>query len=107
MKKLLLIVVTMLCMVSCSITDTDMFWAIEGVVVEEENNLPLEGINVSLIPSGKNHLTDSSGHFLFDELEAEQYTVSVQKTGYYSDRVHVNAVHGGTAHITITMKSNQ
>lgn len=74
--------------------------------MEDGSNLPLEGVSVSLIPSGKNHLTDSTGRFLFEELEAEQYTVIGQKSGYDSDVIHINAVHGGTAYITITMKSN-
>lgn len=84
-----------------------MYWSIDGLVVEEGSSLPLEGVNVSLVPSGKNYLTDSTGHFLFEELEAEQYTVTGQKTGYGSDRVHINAVYGGIAYITITMKQNQ
>lgn len=109
MKKLLFLFVTVMCSISCSTTDADMFWAIDGVVVvvEEERNLPLEGVNVSLIPSGKNYLTDSTGHFLFEELDAEQYTVTGQKPGYDSDLIHINAVHGGTAYITIIMKPNQ
>ena len=107
MKKLLFLFVTVMCTISCSTTDADMFWAIDGVVVEEESNQPLEGVNVSLIPSGKNYLTDSTGHFLFEELEAEQYTVTGQKSGYASDIIHINAVHGGTVYVTITMKSNQ
>lgn len=106
MKKILFLLATIICTSSCSVTDANMFWAIEGLVVEEGTGLPLSGVNVSLIPSGKNYLTDSTGHFLFEELESEQYTVTGQKSGYSSDIIHINAVYGGTSYITITMKAN-
>lgn len=107
MKKLLFLLATIICTTSCSVTDANMYWAIEGLVIEEGSSLPLGGVNVSLIPSGKNHTTDSTGQFLFEELEAAQYTVTGQKSGYSSDIIHINAVYGGTANITIIMKSNQ
>ena len=107
MKKLLFLLATVLCVSSCGVTDASMFWTIEGLVVEEGSSLPLEGVNVSLVPSGKNCLTDSTGHFLFEELEAERYTVTGQKSGYGSDWIHINAVYGGIAYITIILKPIQ
>ncbi|MBQ8704276.1 MAG: carboxypeptidase-like regulatory domain-containing protein [Bacteroidales bacterium] len=108
MKKILATLVlglSLLAMaVSCTPTEYDIYSTISGTVVDVDNGEPVAQATVTLSPSGLNTYTGSDGHFDFTELEAKQYTVTVQKTGYESNRKTVTAPAGETVNISLTMK---
>lgn len=94
----------MLAMVGCEPVTYDVFATICGTVVDSDTMEPIEGVSVILIPSSKNTMTTADGRFEFAELDAVQYTITVQKAGYSTNRKLVNAIAGETVETTITME---
>lgn len=104
MKRI--IVFCILAIMACSCGkgyEYDIFGAINGVVIDADTQEPLNGATVNLSPSGKTAITGGDGIFRFEDLESMQYTVTVQKSGYDTDRRTVNVGAGETAEITIMM----
>ena len=52
----------------------------------------------------KNTITKADGRFEFAEVDAVQYTITVMKAGYSTNRKLVNAIAGETVETTITME---
>lgn len=90
-KSPLLIVVMMatfaLCtMTSCEkvneITNPTKYGRIQGIVTNYTTGEPLQGVNISLSPSGLSAVTGSDGRYEFNDIEVGQYTVQGMKTGF-------------------------
>ena len=91
-------------MVGCEPVTYEVFATVSGTVVDATTMEPIEGVSVILSPSGKNIVTKADGRFEFAELDAVQYTITVQKAGYSTNRKLVNAIAGETADVSITME---
>ena len=89
---------------ACNKTEYDIYSNISGTVIDVDNGEPLAQATVTLTPGGLNAYTDTDGHFEFKDLEAQQYTLRVQKTGYQANSKTVNAPSGETVNVSITMK---
>ena len=87
--------------------DTSFYGTISGTVIENDTGDPIAMATVTLAPSGKNTYTGSDGHFEFIDLDANQYTMTVQKTGYVTNRKTVTISAGGTEVVSITLEKNQ
>jgi len=109
MKRLSIcaMLLALLIMVGCEPVTYDVFATVCGTVVDSEMMEPIEGVSVVLSPSGKNTVTKADGRFEFAELDAAQYTITVQKSGYSTNRKTMNAVAGETMEISITMDKKQ
>ena len=59
---------------------------ISGTVIDLDTGDPIQQATVTLSPSGRNTYTGYDGHFEFLDLDARQYTITVQKTGYLTNR---------------------
>lgn len=59
--------------------------SIIGTVADATTGELVPTVNVSLEPGGKSAITGSDGNYMFAELEAGSYTVSISKQGYTSD----------------------
>lgn len=90
-KSPLLIVVMMatfaLCtMTSCEkvneITNPTKYGRIQGIVTNYTTGEPLQGVNISLSPSGLSAVTGSDGRYELNDIEVGQYTVQGMKTGF-------------------------
>ena len=90
-KSLLLIAIMMatfaLCtMTSCEkvneITNPTKYGRIQGIVTNYTTGEPLQGVNISLSPSGLSAVTGSDGRYEFNDIEVGQYTVQGMKTGF-------------------------
>lgn len=103
LKRVVLFLVILSC-VACTPIDIDMFSTISGTVVDADTTNPIEGVSVILSPTGRNAITGSDGYFEFSNLEALQYTITVQKNDYSTNRKTINAIAGETNNFTITMK---
>ncbi len=79
---------------SCANEDYDIFSGIYGVVTDYETGAPIAGASVVLSPSVKTILTAADGSFSYEDLDAQQYTLTVQKAGYQPNRKIVTAVSG-------------
>jgi hypothetical protein len=91
---------------SCSKKEPDLFSSLYGVVTDAETNSPLSGATVTLAPGGKTQMTGSDGRYEFLSLEAMQYTLTVQKAGYSTNRKTVSAVSGQPTETNITLTAN-
>lgn len=108
MKKLLSIfavaAVIMLLTTSCKKESYNTFATISGTVVEMGNGEPIGNALLTLTPSGLNTYTGSDGTFQFNDVEAQQYTLTAQKTGYNANRKTINAEAGQTLTVSLTME---
>ena len=108
MKKILATLVLGLALLgmatSCTPTQYDIYSNIAGTVIDVDNGEPIAQATVTLSPGGLNTYTGSDGHFDFTEIESQQYTLTVQKTGYESNRKTITAPAGETVNISLTMK---
>lgn len=84
----------------------EVFGAISGTVVDLETGEPIAGALVTLSPDGMNIYTGDDGRFEFLDLDARQYTVTAQKTGYITNRKTVMLVAGSVININLIMLKN-
>ena len=82
----------------------DFFATIHGNVYDASTGEPLPNAAVTINPTSRTLQTDGNGTFVFDELDSGQYTVSVQKGGYYADRKSVTAISGETVRTDILLR---
>lgn len=108
MNKLLLIFSVMLIMLcsSCSKTEHDLFATLHGVVSDHETGDPVANASVVLSPGGKTKTTGSDGHYEFNDLDPQQYTITVQKTGYQTNRKTITAVISEATEANIPLNKN-
>lgn len=104
MKKILfLCLVALPLLMSCSKEEYDSFGTLYGVVTDANTGNPLDNVTVTLSPSGTTKLTGSDGLFEYTELTPQQYTITVQKSGYQTNRKNITAVVGEKVQANITM----
>lgn len=103
MKKILAFVF-LLSFFSCNPIEYDIFGIIEGTVVDSETYEPLGFVSVDLSPGSKNMLTSEDGKFVFEDLDAQQYSIIFHKDDYESDMRTVKVLPGETTTIIISMK---
>ena len=101
------IIVSTLLLLGCSDNNGDysFFATISGNVVDESLGLPLDNAHITLSPTMLTVTTDSDGSFSFDNIDPGEYTITVQKTGYYPNRQIITAISGEVSHISIPLTS--
>ena len=57
------------------ITNPTKYGRIQGIVTNYTTGEPLQGVNISLSPSGLSAVTGSDGRYEFNDIEVGQYTV--------------------------------
>lgn len=103
MKKILAFVF-LLSFFSCNPIEYDIFGTIEGTVVDSETFEPIGLVSVDLSPGSKNVITSDDGKFVFEDLDAQQYSLNVHKNGYESNIRTIKVLAGETSTVIITMK---
>ena len=89
---------------SCSSADDyEIFAKIQGTVTDYQTGEPLSNASVTLSPSGLSKQTDVNGFYRFEELDAQQYTITVQKSGYQPNRKTITAISGETQRVDIQL----
>ena len=89
---------------SCEPVTYDTFGTLTGTVVEMATGDVIAGALITLSPSGKNTYTGADGFFEFQDLDAQQYTVTVQADGYSTNRKTVTIIAGATERINVTLQ---
>lgn len=92
MKEILLCFIIALISTACSETEYPVFSTLHGIVSDYETGNPVFGVNVVLSPSGATRTSGNDGYFEFLELTPQQYTITVQKTGYMTNRKSITAI---------------
>ena len=105
MKKILFIMALCLpfLLSSCAKKVVDTSVSIYGTVVDATNNSPIQGALLTLMPSAKNCYTGSDGSYQFNDLNVQQYTITVQMGGYRTDRKSVNLIAGEETEVTFAL----
>lgn len=107
MKKIYLlgIVAILLSLTSCAKEEYDVFSSLYGVVSDTKTGELIPNATVVLSPGGETKITGSDGQFIFNEIDPQQYTITVQKEGYQTNRKSVTAIIGETIEINIPLTS--
>lgn len=83
--------------------DYEIFAKIQGTVTDYQTGEPLSNASVTLSPSGLSKQTDANGFYRFEGLDAQQYTITVQKSGYQPNRKTITAISGETHQVDIQL----
>lgn len=105
MKKILYLALFCLPLlfIGCEKRIVDITGTLSGTVVEMTTGDVIAGALITLSPSGKNTYTGADGFFEFQDLDAQQYTVTVQAEGYSTNRKTVTIIAGATERVNITL----
>lgn len=93
----LLAVMVMLLTNSCVKEVENTFGSIQGIVTNAATNEPIQGVNVSLSPTGLSTVTGSDGRYEFSNLKEGNYTVQGVKTGFESNTKNITIVSGNVS----------
>lgn len=105
MKKAVFIICAVLLMAanSCDDKDRNFYVTLYGTVSDDETGELIANATIVLSPGGKTKTTGSDGRYEFNDLEAMQYNMTVQKTGYQTNRKTVNALEGDKVEANIPL----
>ena len=104
---ILLSIAFMLLTTGCTKEERNLFATLHGVVSDHETGEPIANANIVLSPGGKTKTSGTDGRYEFNDLDPQQYTITVQKTGYQTNRKSVTAVIGEAAEANIPLTKNQ
>lgn len=91
-------------MASCVKDTTPETGSIQGIVTNESTNEPIQGVNISLSPTGLSAVTGSDGRYEFVNLAPGQYTVQGVKSGFGSNTKSITIVAGNVSSGDMTLK---
>ena len=85
---------------------TDRFATLYGVISDHQTGEPIPIASVVLSPGGRTQTTGADGRYEFLDLEPRQYTVTVQKAGYQTNRKTVTAIVGEKTEASMPLTAN-
>ncbi len=91
---------------SCAKHEISLYSTLYGVVSDHETGDPIPNASVVLSPGGKTKTTGDDGLFEFLDLAPVQYTITVQKTGYQTNRKTITAVASEKTEANIPLTKN-
>ena len=95
MKELIFSLLLLAFFSACSNeNDYEIFGTLYGSISDYNTGALLENATVTLSPSSRTERTAADGSFRFDELDAQQYTITVQRAGYQPNRKTVTVISG-------------
>ncbi len=89
---------------SCAGTDYEIFSSVYGTVADYDTGEPIPNASVVLSPTNITKHTGADGTYRFDNLDAQQYTITFQKAGYQANRKLVSAISGEELEVNIHLK---
>lgn len=104
MKKLLsILLATSSLFPGCGSYEYDIWSTVRGTATDYCTGDPLQAVSVMLMPGAYTLQTGADGRFEFTDLEEGQYTLSLQKNGYMSNRKTITAISGEITETTIQL----
>lgn len=70
---------------------------IQGLVTNYATSEPIQGVNISLSPTGASAVTGSDGRYEFNNLEPGNYTVQGTKSGFESNTKNISITSGNVS----------
>ena len=70
---------------------------IQGLVPNANTSEPIQGVNISLSPTGASAVTGSDGRYEFNNLEPGNYTVQGTKSGFESNTKNITITSGNVS----------
>lgn len=104
--KLLVPAILLMAMFSCKPATYDTFGSIYGVISDMDTAEPIVNAIVVLSPGGTSLMTAEGGRYEYKDLEPQQYTITVQKNGYSTNRKSVTVVPGEKTEANISIRKN-
>ena len=92
---------------SCTQPVVEVFGSISGYVVDESTGAAVGGAKVTITPTGASQVTSTDGEFLFDNLDAQEYTISIKKDGYEDMSQKVSVKAGVSSSVQVALKAVQ
>ena len=89
---------------SCTNPDYEIYSSVYGTVTDYDTGEPIFNVSAVLSPSNITKHTGADGVYRFDDLDAQQYTITFQKAGYQPNRKLVNAISGEELEVNIHLK---
>ncbi|MBP5573668.1 MAG: carboxypeptidase regulatory-like domain-containing protein [Bacteroidales bacterium] len=71
--------------------------SIQGIVTNVNTSEPIQGVNISLSPTGASAVTGSDGRYEFHNLEVGNYTVQGMKAGFESNTKNISITAGNVS----------
>ncbi len=111
MKKIACILLTFITLASVMSScggelEYDSSGKISGTVIDMDFGEPIQDALITLSPGGLNTYTGYDGSFEFLGLEAKQYTLTAQKTGYAANRKIVTIKAGEYTTVSLVMQES-
>lgn len=104
--KLLVPAILLTAMFSCKPSAYDTFGSLYGVVSDMDTGEPVVNVIVVLSPGGSSLMTGSDGRYEYRDLEPQQYTITVQKNGYSTNRKSITVISGEKTEANISIRKN-
>ena len=78
---------------SCSMfSDDKEYGSLQGIVSDANTNEPIQGVNITLSPTGYSAVTGSDGRYEISYIDPGQYTVQGVKSGYESNTKRIEVI---------------
>jgi uncharacterized membrane protein len=110
MKRILILIsfaILATCIKSSCTKEYDSFGTLYGVITDHETGNPIGIASLVLSPGGKTKTTGEDGMFEFNDLDPQQYTITVQKTGYQTNRKTITVVSGEKTEANIPLTKSK
>ena len=96
--------ISILIFIACAKDVVDTTGTIEGIVKDNTTSTPLQGCAVTLSPTGKSVTTGQDGHYTFEALDANNYSIEYSKVGYEANKKEVTVVAGRSMQVDVMLK---
>lgn len=98
-----ILVVILTTFVSCDPVTYDTFGSISGTIVDKSTSDPIKGAFITIAPKLKHTYTGSDGSFEIQNVEPDQYTLTIQADGYETDYCKVTVVAGAFERVFVAL----
>lgn len=103
--KLFFFLLIIIGFISCGEKDPiEVTGGITGIVTNMVTGEPISGVNLTLSPGGLSKTSGSDGRYEFQEIEARQYDIQAQTSGYKYNVRTTLVVAGQTAKCDIILE---